>query len=95
VSALYDEGLGEGGDDVLEARLEVLAQLSLLVDGREQVLLVALEVGEEVSLPLQDAADWDGVEVAVNTGEDERNHLVDGHWGVLLLLEELGQLQME
>ncbi len=48
-------------------------------------------MGEEVSLPGEDLGDWNGVEVSVDTGEDEWNHLVDGHWGVLLLLEELDQ----
>lgn len=49
-------------------------------------------MGEEVGLPGQDLVDGDGVEVTVDTGVDEGNHLVDGHGGVLLLLEELGQL---
>jgi len=30
--------------------------------------------------------------MSVDTGIDEWNHFVDGHGGVLLLLEELGQL---
>lgn len=89
---LCGESLGEGDDNILEAGLEVLGQLSLLIDGLEQILLVGAEVGKEVSLPGENLVDWDGVEMSVDTGEDEWNHLVDGHWGVLLLLEELGQL---
>jgi hypothetical protein len=31
--------------------------------------------------------------MSIDTGIDEGNHFVNGHWGVLLLLEELGQLE--
>lgn len=48
-------------------------------------------MGKEVSLPLEDLADGDVVEDTVDTRVDQRNHLVDGHGGVLLLLEELSQ----
>lgn len=89
---LCGESLGEGGDDLLEAALKVLGELALLVDGGEEILLVGAEVSEEVGLPGEDLVNWDVIEVSVDTGEDEWNHLVDGHWGVLLLLEELGQL---
>lgn len=90
---LTKEALGEGHDDVLELGLKLLAEGTLLVDGGDQLGLVGLEVLDEVSLPLEDLGDGHGVEVAVDTGVDERNHLVDGERRVLLLLEELGQLQ--
>ena len=48
-------------------------------------------MGKEVRLPLEDLVDGDVVEDTVDTGVDQRNHLVDGHRRVLLLLEELGQ----
>jgi len=48
-------------------------------------------VGKEVSLPSENLGDWYVVKVTVDTGVDERNHLGDGHWGVLLLLEKLGK----
>lgn len=85
------EALGEALDDILELGLKVLGEGTLLVDGGEEVALVGAEVVEEVSLPLEDLGNWDGVEMTVDTSEDERNHLVDGHWGVLLLLEELSE----
>ena len=89
---LTEEALGEGDDGVLEAGLKLLAESTLLVNGGGQLGLVGLEVADEVGLPLKDAVNGDVVEVAVDTGVDERNHLVDGHGGVLLLLQELGQL---
>lgn len=46
---------------------------------------------QEVRLPLEDLGDGDVVEVTVDTSEDERNHLVDSHGLVLLLLEELSE----
>lgn len=51
----------------------------------------ALEVSKEVRLPGEDLVDGDGVEETVNTSEDQGNHVGNGHGGVLLLLEELGQ----
>lgn len=89
---LTEEALGEGLDNIPKLGLEVLGDGTLLVDGGHDLRLVGLEVGEEVSLPLEDLGDGDGVKETVDTGEDEGNHLVDGHGGVLLLLEELGQL---
>lgn len=51
-------------------------------------------MGNEISLPCENLVNGDGIEVTVDTGVDERNHLVDGHRRVLLLLEEFGQLDM-
>lgn len=85
------EVLGEAGDNVLELGLEVLGKGALLVEGVEEGLLVGAEVRKEVSLPLEDLGNGDVVEVTVDTSEDERNHLVDGHGLVLLLLEELSE----
>ena len=48
-------------------------------------------MGKELRLPSENLGNWYLVKVTVDTGEDERNHLVDGHWGVLLLLEKLGK----
>jgi len=86
------EALGERGNNILQSRLEILAQRTLLINCGQQIRLVGLQVCNEVSLPLQNPVDWDGVEMSVDTGIDERNHFVDGHRRVLLLLEELGQL---
>src|SRR5438128_2299408 len=44
-------------------------------------------IGKTSPIRKQDGA----VDVAVHTGVDERHHLGDGHWAVLLLLEQLGQ----
>lgn len=85
------EALGEGLHDVLELGLEVLAERTLLVNLLQHCALVALEVVEEVGLPSQDLVDRDAVEVTVDTSEDKWNHLVDGHWLVLLLLEQLSE----
>lgn len=48
-------------------------------------------MSQEVSLPLQDLVNGDLVKETVDTGENERNHLVDSHGGVLLLLQQLSQ----
>ncbi len=40
-----------------------------------------------------DLVNWNVVEMSIDTGVDEGNHFVNGHWGVLLLLEEFGQLK--
>lgn len=88
---LVEEALDEGLRDVLELGLKLLAESTLLVDSGEELRLVGLEMSEVIGLPLQNALDGDIIEVTVDTGEDERNHLVDGHRGVLLLLEELGE----
>lgn len=92
ITSLTEEALGEASNDTLELGLEVLAESTLLVDGGEQLSLVGLEVSEEVRLPGEDLADRNVVEETADTGKDQRNHLVDGHGGVLLLLEKLGQL---
>jgi hypothetical protein len=92
ISILLVEALCERDDDVLQSRLEVLAQRSLLVNRGQQIRLIGLQVRDEVCLPLQDPVHRNDVQVSVDTGVDEGNHLVDGHGGVLLLLEELGQL---
>ena len=90
--SLTQEALDEGRDDLPQLGLKLLADGTLLVDRGHDFGLVGLEVRKEVSLPLEDLVDGDGVEVAVDTGEDDGNHLVDGVGRVLLLLEELGQL---
>jgi len=51
----------------------------------------ALQVSEDVRLPLEDLGDGDLVKETVDTSEDQGNHVGDGHGGVLLLLEQLGQ----
>lgn len=85
------EVLGEAGDNVLELGLELLAEDTLGAEGVEELGLVGAEVGKEVGLPGEDLVDGDAVEVTVDTGEDEGNHLVDSHGLVLLLLEQLGE----
>jgi hypothetical protein len=85
------EGLVEAGDDVLQLSLKLLADLALLLNGLLDLGVVALEVSKEVRLPLKDLSDRNVVEVTVDTSEDKGNHVRDGHGGVLLLLEELGQ----
>ena len=89
---LTEETLGEAGDDILQSGLEILAERTLLVNGSHEVALVGLDVGKEVRFPLENLVDGHAIEVAVDTGVDKGNHLVNGHGGVLLLLEELGQL---
>jgi hypothetical protein len=85
------EVLGELGDDVLDLGLKLLAEGTLVLELLEEARLVGAEVREELRLPLEDLGDGNVVEVTVDTGEDEGNHLVDGHGLVLLLLEELGE----
>lgn len=92
ITSLTEEALGEASNDTLELSLEVLAESALLVDGGEQLRLISLEVSDEVGLPAEDLADRNAVEETADTGKDQRNHLVDSHRGVLLLLEKLGQL---
>ena len=48
-------------------------------------------MGKVVSLPLEDLVNRDGVKETVNTSENQRNHLLNSHWLVLLLLKELGK----
>lgn len=83
--------LGEADQSLLELGLKVLGQGTVLVDLLEQSGLVALQVRQEVGLPLLDLGDGHVVEDTVDTGVDEGNHLVDGHGAVLLLLEQLDQ----
>ena len=85
------ERLVEGNGDLLELLLQLLADLALLLDGLLDLGVGALEVSQEVGLPVEDLVDGDGVEQTVDTGEDQRDHVGDGHGGVLLLLEQLGQ----
>lgn len=91
-TGLTDKALGVGHDDILDLGLELLAESTIPIDLSEEVRLVGLEVLDEVRLPLENLVDGDAVEVTVDTGVDERNHLVDSHGRVLLLLQELGQL---
>jgi hypothetical protein len=85
------EALGEVSDKGLELGLKLLGKSALGGEGVEEVGLVGAEVRKEVRLPGEDLVDGDVVEVTVDTSEDERNHLVDGHGRVLLLLEELSE----
>lgn len=78
-------------NDILQACLEFLTDLALLVNGLTNLGVVSLEVGKEVSLPGEDLVYGDGIEVTVNTGEDQGDHIADSHGGVLLLLEQLSQ----
>lgn len=88
---LTQEALGEGGGDVAQLGLSLLAESTLLLDGGEDLRLVGLEVSQEVGLPGQDLGNGDVVEETVDTSEDQGNHLVDGVGAVLLLLQELSQ----
>jgi hypothetical protein len=85
------EALGEVSDKGLELGLKLLGKSALSGEGVEEFGLVGAEVRKEVRLPGEDLVDGDVVEVTVDTSEDERNHLVDGHGRVLLLLEELSE----
>lgn len=78
-SILTQEALGESGDSVLQSRLQILTQCSLLINRGKQILLVGFQVCDEVGFPCKDLVDGDGIEVAVDTGVDEGNHFVDGH----------------
>ncbi len=89
---LTEEALGEGLDDFPQLSLKLLADGALPLDGAEELGLIGPEVGEEVRLPLENVGDGDVVEEAFDTSEDKRNHLVNSHGRILLLLEELGQL---
>lgn len=85
---LCREALGERFDHLLQLAFQLLAERALLFNLREEVGLAALEVGQEVGLPLQDLVDWHLVKVTIDTCEDERHHLVDSHGRVLLLLQK-------
>ena len=71
--ALLREVLCKVGQDLLELLLEILAERALLVDLVEHGLLVALEVCNQISLPLSDLCDRDGVEDSVHARVDERH----------------------
>lgn len=86
LSCLCVERLVEGADDLLQLGLGLLADLALLLDGLLDLGVVGLQRGQEVSLPLEDLLDGDGVEETVDTSEDQGDHVGDGHGGVLLLL---------
>jgi hypothetical protein len=83
--------LGEARGNLPKFRLKVLAERTFPVNGLEHSGLVRSKVGQEVGLPLENLVDGDVVEETVDTSKDQRNHLVDGHRRVLLLLEELGK----
>ena len=85
------EVLGEVHNSVLQLVLQILAQSTLLVDLRHEILLVVTEMCKEVLLPSCDLVHRDAVEMSVDTGEDERHHLADSHGVILLLLEQLGE----
>lgn len=78
-------------NDLLELLLKLLGDLALLLDGLLDLGVAALQVSEEVRLPLENLGDGDGVKETVDTGEDKGNHVGNGHGGVLLLLEQLSQ----
>lgn len=88
---LRGEALVEGSDRLPKLVLQILAELTLLVDGLKEILLVALEVRLEVLLPLGNLGNRDAIEQTVDTSEDKRNHFANGHGGVLLLLEQLNE----
>jgi hypothetical protein len=85
------KGLGEACDHISQLGLQILAERTFPVNLGKEVGLVRAEVGKEVRLPCEDLVDGNVVEDTVDTGEDQRNHLVDGHGRVLLLLQELSQ----
>lgn len=93
IKYLAEEALDEGGGNLLQLSLALLAKGTFLLNGGEEISLVGPEVSEIVRLPLEDLGDRDVIEVTIDTSEDEGNHLVDSHGRVLLLLQELGQLQ--
>ena len=77
--------------NILQFRIYFLGDLSLLVDRCKEIGLVVPQVRQEVCLPLKNLSHGHIVEMPIDTCVDKRNHLIDGHWLVLLLLEQLGQ----
>lgn len=91
IFSLRQEALVESANDLSQLSISLLANLALLLNNLENTRTAGLQVSQEVSLPLQDLVNGDLVKETVNTGENERNHLVDSHGGVLLLLQQLSQ----
>jgi len=77
--------------EVLERGFAGLGESSLLGDGLEEWLLGGSDVFEEFKLEVGDVLWGDLVEVTSDTAEDASNLLGNVHWGVLGLLEELGE----
>jgi len=77
--------------EVLESGFAGLRESSLLGDGLEEWLLGGSDVLEEFKLEVGDILWLDLVEVASDTAEDASDLLGNVHWGVLGLLEELGE----
>ena len=46
---------------------------------------------QEILFPDQDPVDGHIIQEAIHTGEDQRNHFIDGHGLILLLFQQLGQ----
>jgi len=77
--------------EVLESGFAGLGKSSLLGDGLKEWLLGGSDVFEEFKLEVGDVLWRDLVEVTSHTAEDASNLLSNVHWGVLGLLEELGE----
>jgi len=77
--------------EVLESGFTGLGESSLLGDGLEEWLLGGSDVLEEFKLEVGDILWLDLVKVTSDTAEDASNLLSNVHWGVLVLLEELGE----
>lgn len=83
----------EVGDKSLEGIVELglngFADGLLLLDGLEDLRVVGREVGDELSLKLEDLGLVELVEVATDTAEQDGNNVLVGKGLVLGLLEEL------
>ena len=90
-NSLSSKALGKRLHNILQFGIYFLGDLALLIDRCKQVGLVVPQVRQEVCLPLKNLSHGDIVEMTVDTCVDKRNHLIDGHWLILLLLEQLGQ----
>src|SRR6187200_2404062 len=81
----------EGGDLGVERLLGLLLELAGLADGREQLVLAAAQVVQEVGLEAADVLDGDVVELAGGAQPDGDDLLLDRRRRGLALLEQLDE----
>ena len=84
----WDELLKELGD----LSVGLVSELTLGLDGVEERLMLGSEVGKVELLELANLVGLDLIEVSLDTGVENADLLLGGHWDVLLLLEELSEL---
>jgi len=85
------EGDDEVCDDLLQLGVGGVGDLALGGDDGKDVLVLGPHQGEELSFEFADESGVKLVKVSTDTGVDDSDLILDGHWHVLTLLEELSE----